>query len=63
MDQLLINPGFPLLSTLIFLPLAGAFVLLPLKSDEVVRYIALAVTALAAVLSLALVVGFHSSNA
>lgn len=63
MDQLLINPGFPLLSTLIFLPLAGAFALLPFSSDELVRRLSLAVTTITAVISLALVIGFDSSTA
>ncbi len=62
MDQLLINPGFPLLSTLIFLPLAGAFLLLPFKNDDTCRYISLGVTALVAVISLFLVSGFDNSS-
>ncbi len=63
MDQLLINQGFPLLSTLIFLPLAGAFILLPFKSDEACRYISLIVTSLAALLSFILVAGFNNGTA
>jgi len=63
MDQLLINQGFPILSTLIFLPLAGAFVLLLFKNDELCRYISLCVTALTALLSFIVVFGFDSSTA
>ena len=58
MDQLLINQGFPLLSTLIFLPLCGVFVLLPFKNDESCKYVALLFTTITALLSLFLVIGF-----
>ena len=63
MDQLLINSGFPLLSTIIFLPLIGAFLLLPFKDDTISKYISLIVTSITAVLSLFLVVGFDSTTA
>jgi len=63
MDHLLINSGFPLLSTLIFLPLAGAFFLLPFKNDDTCRYISLGVTALVAIISLFLILGFDTSTA
>ena len=63
MDQLLINSGFPLLSTIIFLPLIGAFLLLPFKDDTISKYITLIVTGITAVLSLFLVVGFDSTTA
>ena len=63
MDQLLINHGFPLLSSLIFLPLAGACVLLPLKSDETCRYVSLVFTGIVALLSFVLVAGFDTSTA
>ena len=63
MDQLIINQGFPLLSILIFLPLAGAFILLPFKNDEICRYISMAVTSLVALLSFLLVAGFDRTTA
>lgn len=63
MDQLVINSGFPLLSTLIFLPLIGALVMLPLRKDEACRYIAMAATSLTAFISLFLVAGFDRSTA
>jgi len=63
MDQLLINQGFPLLSTLIFLPLAGAFVLLPLRSDAASKAASLAITVFTALLSLLLVAGFDTTTA
>jgi len=62
MDQLLINQGFPLLSTLIFLPLGGVVVLLFLKNDEFCKYTALVATSVTALLSLLLVVGFDRST-
>jgi NADH-quinone oxidoreductase subunit M len=58
MDQLLLNNGFPLLSTLIFLPLCAAFVLLFITGDDVCRYIALLFTGAGGLLSLVLVAGF-----
>ena len=62
MDQLLLNPGFPLLSTLIFLPLAGVIPLLIIKNDSFSRYWALAITTAVAVLSLLLITGFDTST-
>lgn len=62
MDQLLINPGFPILSVLIFLPLAGALLLLFIKNDAMCRNIALATTALVGVLSLRLLSGFDTTT-
>ena len=58
MDQLLINHGFPLLSTLIFLPLCGGLLLLFINSDQACRYAALLFTGSSALLSLLLVFGF-----
>jgi len=59
MDFLILNQGsFPILSTLIFLPLAGALVLLFLKGDNVARIWALVVTLVNAVLSLPLYQNF-----
>jgi NADH-quinone oxidoreductase subunit M len=58
MDQLLMNSGFPILSALIFLPLAGALPLIFIKSEQLCRYLTLIVTSLVALLSLRLIVGF-----
>ncbi len=63
MDQLLINPDYPyILSTLIFLPLAGALLLLFIKNEDFARYWALGITALTAILSIPLVMAFDSST-
>lgn len=58
MDQLLINSGFPILSVLIFLPLAGAVLLVFIKNEQLCRIIALVVTTIVALLSLRLISGF-----
>ena len=63
MDQLLLNSGFPILSALIFLPLAGALLILFLKNDEVCKKVALLVTSVVAILSLWLIVDFDRSSA
>jgi NADH-quinone oxidoreductase subunit M len=62
MDQLLINSGFPILSVLIFLPIAGALLLLFVKNESLCRYLALAVTSMVGLLSLQLVIGFDRST-
>lgn len=56
------NSGFPTLSVLIFLPLAGAFVLLFVKNEEVCRYFALAITSIVALISLQLLFGFDTTT-
>jgi NADH-quinone oxidoreductase subunit M len=58
MDQLLINPGPPLLSILIFLPIAGALFLLLVNNENFARYWTLAVTGIVALLSLPILAGF-----
>ncbi len=58
MDQLVYNQGFPLLSVLIFLPLAGSLVLFFVQNSSFARYWALAVTSIVALLSLTLALGF-----
>ncbi|MDD3814013.1 MAG: NADH-quinone oxidoreductase subunit M [Desulfocapsaceae bacterium] len=64
MDQLLINPNYPhILSTLIFLPLVGALLLLFVKNEFFARYWALGITALTAILSIPLVSAFDTSSA
>jgi len=63
MDQLLINPEYPhILSTLIFLPLAGAILLLFVRNEFFARYWALGVTILTAILSIPLVSAFDASS-
>ncbi len=63
MDQLLISSGFPILSVLIFLPLAGALLLCLVKSEQLSRYLTLIVTSLVALLSLRLIFGFDTTTA
>ena len=56
---LIINPlGFPILSTVIFLPLAGALIILFLKSDSAIRVAALTATLATLLVSLALFFNF-----
>jgi NADH-quinone oxidoreductase subunit M len=54
--------GFPLLSVLIFLPLAGAVVALALKGDNLIKIWALIVTAATAVVSIPVYTGFQSGT-
>jgi NADH-quinone oxidoreductase subunit M len=63
MDLLLIKEGFPLLSFLIFLPLAGAVVLLFFHGEAFARLWAMMVTSLTAVSSLFLLTGFDPASA
>lgn len=63
MDQLLLNQGFPLLSTLIFLPLAGSLLLFVVRDPHFARYWTLAVTCLVALLSLSLLPKFDRDTA
>ncbi len=62
MDQLLYNPGPPLLSILIFLPLAGALFLLLVNNENFARYWTLAVTGIVALLSLPVLIGFDRTT-
>jgi NADH-quinone oxidoreductase subunit M len=62
MDLLLIKEGFPLLSFLIFLPLAGAVVLLLYQGETFARLWTLAITSLTALVSLLLIIGFDRST-
>ncbi len=62
MDQLLINSGFPILSALIFMPLAGALLLLFIKNESACRYFALVVTSIVALWSLRLLAGFDQTT-
>ena len=62
MDLLLIKEGFPLLSFLIFLPLAGALALLFIRSETFARWWTLALTSLTAVSSLFLLPGFDPAS-
>jgi len=62
MDLLLIKEGFPLLTFLIFLPLAGAVVLLFFHGESFARLWTLVITSLTAVISLLLLTGFDSAS-
>lgn len=61
MNSLLINEGFPLLSFLIFFPLAGAFVLFFYTGEKFARRWVLLITTLEAFFSLPLLMGFDST--
>jgi len=63
MDLLLIKEGFPLLSFLIFMPLAGSVVLLFFHGETFARLWAMMVTSLTAVSSLFLLTGFDPASA
>jgi NADH-quinone oxidoreductase subunit M len=64
MDQLLFNPNYPcILSTLVFLPLAGALLLLFVQNESFARLWALGITTLTAILSIPLVTNFDTSTA
>ncbi|MDW7774261.1 MAG: NADH-quinone oxidoreductase subunit M [Desulfobulbaceae bacterium] len=63
MDNLIINEGFPLLSFLIFFPLAGAVVLLFFSGESFARWWTLTVTTITALFSIPLVSGFDQSTA
>lgn len=62
MDQLLMNSGFPILSVLIFLPLAGALLLLFIKNESMCRYVALITSSVVALLSIQLLSGFDRTT-
>lgn len=63
MDQLLFREGIPLLSLLIFLPLAGGAVLLFIRGAQFARVWALGVTTLTALATIPLLFGFDASSA
>ncbi|MDA8160610.1 MAG: NADH-quinone oxidoreductase subunit M [Desulfobacteraceae bacterium] len=63
MDFLVMHQGFPLLSALIFLPLAGAVIGMFLPSESSARFWALLVTIANALLSIPLYTGFDPSTA
>ncbi len=63
MDQLLFNSGFPILSVLIFLPLAGAVALLFLNSEQACRIFTLVVSGAVALLSLFVLADFDTATA
>jgi NADH-quinone oxidoreductase subunit M len=65
MDQLLIKSAeYPhILSTLIFLPLAGAILLLFVRNESFARYWALGITTLTAILSIPLIKAFDTGTA
>ncbi|BCO08059.1 NADH:ubiquinone oxidoreductase subunit M [Desulfolithobacter dissulfuricans] len=63
MDVLIIKEGFPLLSFLIFFPLAGAVVMLFFSGESFARFWTLAITSLTAIFSIPLVTGFDTTTA
>ena len=63
MNILVANLSWPLLSVLIFLPLAGALILFLLRSDRAAKVGALVVTLVNAALSLQLYTGFNAATA
>ncbi len=63
MDSLIIKEGFPLLSFLIFFPLAGAVVLLFFNGEKFARYWTLAITMITAAFSISLITGFDTTTA
>jgi NADH-quinone oxidoreductase subunit M len=63
-DFLIINTlGYPILSLLVFLPLAGVIPLLLLRNDEVAKYVTMVVTLLIAIVSLPLYFKFDKTTA
>ncbi|PIE59162.1 MAG: NADH-quinone oxidoreductase subunit M [Desulfobulbus propionicus] len=62
MDVLSINEGFPLLSFLIFFPLAGALVLFVYPQEEFAKKWSLAITLITAVASVFLLTGFEPNS-
>ena len=62
MDQLLIREGFPLLSFLIFLPLAGSVVLLFRCTESFARLWTMVVTSVTAIASIPLLMGFDTGS-
>lgn len=63
MDFLIINDGFPILSTLIFLPLLGVLVLLVIPNDNGCRIWTLLITVITALVSLPLYANFDRTTA
>ena len=62
MDLLVIKEGFPLLSFLIFLPLAGSLVLLFFNNEDFVRWWTLGITGITALWSIPLLTGFDGAS-
>ena len=63
MDLLLIKEGFPLLTFLILLPLAGGLVLLFCQGEAFARMWTLIITGLTALVSISLLTGFNTGSA
>ena len=62
-DYLIMNPlNFPILTTTIFIPLAGAILLLLMRSDKIVKGIAFTTGIINFLISLLLLVYFDSST-
>lgn len=62
MDSLIINEGFPLLSFLIFFPLAGAVVMLFFNGESFARFWSLGITSVTMLFSLPLISGFDKTQ-
>ncbi|MFP7753495.1 complex I subunit 4 family protein [Thermodesulfobacteriota bacterium B35] len=62
MDCLILKEGFPLLSFLIFFPLAGAVVMFFFSGERFARWWTLAVTTVEAVVSIPLITGFDTTT-
>lgn len=63
MDFLIVNEGFPILSTLVFLPLVGALALLAVPNESFARIWTLIITTITAVISLFLYPRFDTPTA
>ncbi len=63
MDFLIVNEGFPILSTLVFLPLVGALALLAVPNESFARIWTLIITTITAVISLFLYPRFDTTTA
>ena len=63
MDSLIIKEGFPLLSFLIFFPLAGAVVLLFFTGEKFSRWWTFCITTITAIFSIPLITGFDTTTA
>ncbi|WP_163339138.1 NADH-quinone oxidoreductase subunit M [Desulfopila sp. IMCC35008] len=62
MDQLILNTGAPYLSILIFLPIAGALLLLLVNNEDFARWWSLAITTVIAGISLPVLIGFDRTT-
>jgi NADH-quinone oxidoreductase subunit M len=61
MELIMNNPGYPVLSTLIFLPVAGALILLFLRQEAVIKWFALIISLCTFILSIPLFSNFDKT--